>query len=190
MEDQIHWKRWFNIINVAILNLTKRYPYLLCVAVGTLYAEEKIKRDRRKKDRWQQRGIFSHPRCFHRSCVQLMRLELCTALKVSSSDRPRHKEVTLQPEAVRFCSPQNAADSLSSPAKMIHVKRRKHTPRHAVRDVSASAALLFFSRCYNLYKTIFQTPQNMTAINKTVLIIPTPIQDPFHIYQAFNINID
>lgn len=30
----------------------------------------------------------------------------------------------------------------------------------------------------------------MTAINKTVLIIPTPIWDPSHIYQAFNINID
>lgn len=66
-------------------------------------------------------------------------------------------------------------------------KKQKNTHIQTHAYPSASAALFFLSSRGQYLK---HHRKNMTAINKTVLIIPTPIWGPSHIYQAFNINID
>lgn len=53
--------------------------------------------------------------------------------------------------------------------------KQQQQKSHTATEVTDSFALLSSRSCFDLCGAIFQTPQHMTAINKTVLIIPTPI---------------
>lgn len=77
------------------------------MVMATVYANVTMERDReaegKKMDDNRERDL-SPPDVFTEAVCRWW--DVCTALKESSSDRRRHKEVNLQHEALHFCLPQ------------------------------------------------------------------------------------